>query len=405
MLRAAGLYRASLLRRTRLYAVTGTFGKSTTVRALGAALGVPITESIAQVPTLISAHLLRTPPWQRRLVYEAGLMHKPARTGGLAPLVRALQPDVAVVTSIGTEHMTWSGSLEGTRAEKLKVVQALRPGGLAVLNGDDLHVLWMRERTAARVVTFGFDPANDVRASDYALDWPRGSRFVLELDGRRYTVRTRLLGRHFVYPILAALAAVWAEGLPVGPALAALEQLAPTRGRLEPVRLPNGAYLLRDDFKGSFETFQSALEVLAEIPARRRVLLLGDVAEPPGSVGAIYRQLGEQAARAATEVLLVGEQVRRYRTGLRRGGLPPEAVTLIPRGDVLEALRQLQGRLEPGDVVLLKGRGPQRLERVALGLLGRQVRCALRECPVIGLRCVRCDKLETGWAGQLTTLS
>jgi UDP-N-acetylmuramoyl-tripeptide--D-alanyl-D-alanine ligase len=300
--------------------------------------------------------------------------------------------------------MTSTGSLEATSAEKFELVKALRPGGLAVLNGDDPHLRWMRERTAARVLTVGFDPANDVRASDYALDWPRGSRFVLELDGRRYTIRTRLLGRHFVYPILAALATVWAEGLPLGPALAALENLAPTRGRLEATRLPNGAYLLRDDFKGAFETFQRALDVLAEIPARRRFLLLGDVSEPPGSVGPIYRQLGEQAARAATDVLLVGKQVRRYRTGLKQGGLSPGAVRYIGDG-LLEALTQLRGELGPGDIVLLKGRREQKLERIALGLHGRQVRCALRQCPAIGLRCVDCARLETGWPDRVPTLS
>jgi UDP-N-acetylmuramoyl-tripeptide--D-alanyl-D-alanine ligase len=323
--------------------------------------------------------------------------------GPLGPLAQAIQPDVAVVTSIGTEHMTSTGSLEGTRAQKLELVKALRPGGLALLNGDDPHVRWMGEQTDARVLTFGFEPSNDVWASDYAQDWPRGSRFTLHLNGQQHEVRSRLLGRHFVYPILAALAAVWLEGLPLAPARAALEQLAPTSGRLEPVQLPNGAYLLRDDFKGSLETFQTALEVLAEVPAGRRWLLLGDVAEPPGSVGAIYRQLGEQAAGAATDVLLVGKQVQRYRTGLTRGGLAPERVKLIPGGDVLAALRELQRVLEPGDVVLLKGRGPQMFERIALGLLGRQVGCALRECSVLGLRCVRCDKLESGWSGPAPT--
>ena len=90
--------------------------------------------------------------------------------------VLAARPDVAVITAVGSEHHRSLGTLEVTRAEKSWMVQALPAAGVAVLNGDDPNVMWMRQKTRARVVTFGFGAACDVRADDVRLDWPRGTR-------------------------------------------------------------------------------------------------------------------------------------------------------------------------------------------------------------------------------------
>jgi UDP-N-acetylmuramoyl-tripeptide--D-alanyl-D-alanine ligase len=267
-----------------------------------------------------------------------------------------------------------------------------------VLNGDDPHVRWMAEQTTARVVTFGFQPGNDVRASELALDWPHGTRFRLEVGAERRAGRVRLLGRHQVYAALAALAVSVVEGVELGLALDRLEALEPTPGRLEPVQLPSGAIVLRDDYKSSFETIEAALEVFREVPTARRLLVLGEIQEPPASVGDSYRRIGELAASAATRVLLIGSRdVRRYRTGLRRGGLAPEAVLWVQ--DLPAAVEALRRELRAGDALLLKGTVTQRLERVLLQLEGRTVRCTVSRCPAVRIPCHACAMLERGWEG------
>lgn len=255
----------------------------------------------------------------------------------------------------------------------------------------------MTRRAPARVVTFGLGEDSDLRATDVVLEWPHGTRLALHARGRTHHVRVRLLGRHAAYAVLAAAAVVLGEGLALEPALRTLERLPPTPLRLEPVPLPNGAYLLRDEFKSTLESVYAALDLLEEIPARRRHVVMGDVSEPPGSQGPIYRALGERIARVATRAVFVGHGFEAYAAGARRAGMPPAA--LVDAGSsVLRAVEALEPEVGPGDVVLLKGRDTQRLDRVALALLGRRVRCEVRQCDAL-TRCDACPMLERGWEG------
>jgi UDP-N-acetylmuramoyl-tripeptide--D-alanyl-D-alanine ligase len=234
--------------------------------------------------SFVAAALLSIRPRDRHAVVEIGI----DRIGQMTRYARLARPNIAVVTSVGSEHNRSLPNLAVTRAEKAAMVRALEPSGLAVLNGDDPNVRWMRTQTRAAVRTFGFDEGNDVWASDVAIDWPYGTRFTLHANGEVRRARVQLLARHMVYSVLAAVTVALAEGFSLDSVLPAIEALLPTPGRLEPVPLSNGAFLLRDDFKSTLETIETALAVLAEIPAERRIVVLGDVEEPPGSEGPIY---------------------------------------------------------------------------------------------------------------------
>jgi len=209
----------------------------------------------------------------------------------------------------------------------------------------------------------------------------------------------RLLGRHMVYPILAAIATAFAEGFPLEHILPPLEKLSPTPGRLEPIQLANGAVILRDDFKSPLETIHAALDLFSEIPAKRRRVVLGEVSEPPGSQGPIYRDIGERIASIASHVMFIGGNFQRYAAGVRRGGLPSSSIIDAGRS-VLKAAELLGEDLRPGDVVLIKGRDTQRLGRITLALTGRKVRCDIDFCDTRAVDCETCPILEHGYEGQ-----
>jgi UDP-N-acetylmuramoyl-tripeptide--D-alanyl-D-alanine ligase len=315
----------------------------------------------------------------------------------MATFASLVRPDIVVVTSIGSEHGRSLGGPEAIRQEKAAMVRALGPDGLAFLNGDDPNVRWMMGQTQAKAVTFGLGQDNDVWADDIALDWPGGMRFTLHAAGRSRAAQTRLLGRHQLRAVLAAVAVARAEGVDLDAALARLAQLPPTPGRLQPVWLPNGAVLLRDEFKSPIETIDAALDLLAEIPARRKIVVLGEVADTPAGRRSLYRGIGERLARVAERVIVVGRSHRLYAAGARRAGMPAGGV--LDAGPYpSHALALLREDLAAGDVVLIKGRTSQRLQRIALALEGRAVGCELATCRVYpGIGCERCPVLESGW--------
>jgi UDP-N-acetylmuramoyl-tripeptide--D-alanyl-D-alanine ligase len=390
----ARVHRASVARRTRVIVVVGSFGKTTTSRAVATALGRDPDRLKDNYASFLAAALLSIRPRDRHAVIEVGI----DRVGQMSRYARIVRPDVAVVTCIGSEHNRSLRDFEVTRTEKAAMVRALGPSGLAVLNGDDANVRWMKTQTRAVVRTFGFDQHNDVRATDVAIEWPHGTGFTLHADGMRQRTRVRLLGRHMVYSVLAAVTVALAEGFGLDQSLARIASLAPTPGRLEPVQLSNGAFLLRDDFKSPLETIESALDVLAEIPADRRMVVLGDVEEPPGSQGPIYGQLGERLASLSSRSVLVTSDFRRYASGARRAGLATDGL-IDAKADLVKAADAIGADLRGGDVVLIKGRSTQRLERIALALAGHRVRCELKSCDASVTRCENCPMLARGWGG------
>jgi UDP-N-acetylmuramyl pentapeptide synthase len=391
--RLARLYRRSLARDTRVIAIVGTFGKSTTTRAACAVLGVPPPKSIlANAWSSIALAVLRIERSQRCAVIEVGI----SAPGEMEQYSHIVRPNVTVVTSVGTEHITEMGSLETTRAEKAWMVRALAETGAAILNGDDANVMWMKGQTRARVITFGFGAGCDVRAEDARLDWPHGMRFRLSAFGQLREARVRLVGRHMIYPALAAIAVSGVEGLPLDESLLRLETLPPTPGRMDPVSLPNGATLLRDDYKSAQETIDRALDVLGEIPARRRMMLLGNVSEPQGPEESVQQALGGRVAAIASHMIIVGDGLQHYGSGARRAGMRSDAV--IDGGGTPQQTAEVLARLlQLGDVVLVKGRRNQRLDRVRMIVQGRRVKCDIPFCDIRTIDCEDCPMLETGW--------
>jgi UDP-N-acetylmuramyl pentapeptide synthase len=390
--RPAATYRATIARRARIYAVVGSLGKSTTKHAVAAALGIPFRRVSEQnCYEFIAFAIFRILPWTRRSVIETGV----GRPGEMKVYCKMLRPDVAVVTSISSEHIREFGSLETTRAEKSEIVRALPSDGLAVLNGDDPNVMWMSKTTRARIVTFGFGNTNQVRASDATFDWPHGMRFRLTAPGLTCMTRTRLVGRKMIYPFLAAVAVALEEGMAPEEFLPRLESLPPVEERLQPVALPGGGFVLRDDYKATLESVDMALDILGEIQARRKIVVLGDV-ECPDSARPTRRRIGGRIGEIATQAIFIGSDCQSFAAGAFRGGLPREAITKAGN-DLDHALAALPTDLGPDDVVLVKGRPRQRLGRIALAALGRTVKCRIRECPLPLVRCTRCKMLERGW--------
>jgi UDP-N-acetylmuramoyl-tripeptide--D-alanyl-D-alanine ligase len=390
------VHRRTLGRRARVVVVVGSVGKTTTMRTVSAALGLrvhPMALANANAHSSVAYALLRITPRTRHAVIEAGI----GGPGEMRIYAADTRPDIAVVTAIATDHWPTLHTIERTRDEKADILRALPPTGVAVLNADDPNVRWMASQTQARVNWFGFAAGANVRATNVELDWPHGMSFTIHAAGETHPVHLRLIGRHMVYPALAAVAVALAEGRTLAEAVAAVETVSPGQGKMALLVLPNGGVFLQDDAKGTVATYEAALETLATIPARRKTVVFGEIRQPPLPESATYGDLGLRVAAIADRAIFVGKRFEEYQAGALSGGLAEERITRA--ADAHEAIEQLRDEVGPTDVVLVKGLWQQRLGRVGLALSGSDVRCRADPCPFKRTMCGECPFLEKDFEG------
>jgi UDP-N-acetylmuramoyl-tripeptide--D-alanyl-D-alanine ligase len=388
----AKFYRRVFLARTRLVVVVGSLGKTTTRRALHAALRCPERGfSYSNYGATLAANLLRVRPWDHHAAIEAGI----GGPGWMRVYSWFLRPDLVVVTSIKSDHHQSFPSLRHTREEKVEIVRRLAPSQVAFLNGDDENVLWMATQTRAEVVTFGLGAHNDARAIN-VRHLPEGVAFEAVLKNHRFAVKTRLVGEHMLYPLLAALAVAEREGVDLASALDGLARLEPADSRLAVVRVDQGPTFLDDSFKGGLETMYAALDTLAAYPSsRRKVFVFGGIETPQGNQHVLNRALGAHAAGIVQKIICLSasKNLSSLRSGALSAGMEAGAIVYVGSG-IENAIAAFHDELDSGDVVLVKGKSTQRLRRAILARLGRPVRCAVNTCRVKVAACDLCPLLD-----------
>jgi alanine racemase len=354
--------------------VTGTVGKTSTKRAIATLLdGLgPVFRSRRSFNSLfgLPVALGTLAPEHRFAVLEMGV----DRFGEMARLAQLFPPRVAVVTNVAPAHLQYLRDEAHIAAEKSELVAALPPDGWAVLNADDERVRAMAARSRAPIIWYS--------AAERLAELPRSGDLLaaaqveVGLEGTRFTLRWRaeaqccafpLIGRHSVYIALAAVGAALACGMSFAQATARLGLVERQAGRLQPLPGLNGATLLDDTYNASPRSALAALDALADLPARRRIAVLGDMLELGDAAAALHRDIGRRAAEVADLVVTKGDLGAEIAAGARAARPEGQApVVTHTAGDAIAAVR---GAIGPGDLVLLKGSAAARMEVVARGLL------------------------------------
>lgn len=399
---AAAVWRACLWR-TTFVAITGSVGKTTAKECVAAVLArryrTAKTRGTANGGHGRARSLLRVKPWHRFAVIEIGI----DRPGTMRSACRLVRPHAAVVTRVAETHRQGFASLDVTAEEKGKILDALPARGVAVLNAADPRVAAMADRRPIETIRFGTTPDCDVWADEAASRWPERLSLRLHAGEASRRVQTRLVGDHWVPSVLAGVAVGLRFGVALDDAAAAVEGLDPSPGRMDPVVLPNGATVVRDEYNGSIATFLPALDWLREARAGRRIAVLGDWSDVKQTTRRRLRMLGARAAACADLLVLVGSSGRHARNAALQHGMPEEGVRWCR--DLREAEEFLRSELRADDLVLLKSRTSDHLSRIWLALIG-EVGCRREACPK-RILCDHCPELRTGratpWAWILRT--
>jgi UDP-N-acetylmuramoyl-tripeptide--D-alanyl-D-alanine ligase len=327
----------------RVVAITGATGKTTTKDILAALcarhrrtvasegnynneLGVPLT-------------LCRVEPDTEVCIVEMGMRG----LGQIAWLASFARPHVGLITNVAPVHLELVQTVENVARAKAELIAALPAGGTAVVPEEPLLEPYLG-RTDIEIRRFGH------------VDEPG----VFRVGDRTIRLETSYTARHQLDNTLAALTVCDVLGVPVedGPLEVSFSAL-----REEEHELPGGVLLLNDCYNANPLSMRAALVQLAErAGARRRVAVLGEMAELGTDAAAFHREIGAAAAALGVDELIgVGRLAREYEAAAN-GVSTHHAETAEEAAGALEAL------LRPGDVVLVKGSRAVGLEAVAAKL-------------------------------------
>jgi len=342
----------------RLVAITGSAGKTTTKEAVAAALGArfKVLKSQGNLNNGfgLPLQLLRLEPEHEFAVIEMGMNH----AGEIAALARIAAPDWGIVTNVGTAHIeNFAEGQAGIARAKLELVTALPSNGVAFLNCCDPYVAQFGRNFAGRVVYFGSGPCADPQITEVNEDLEGlhvGYR-ALGVEGR---MTLHLLGAHNALNALAGLAVALEAGVEVNAAVKALEALRAGDKRGEVIEF-NGITLLNDSYNSNPEALRSMIRTLSARPAKRRILVAGEMLEL-GELGpSLHAQCGKAAADAGLDLVVgVRGNAEHLASAACAGGV---ASLFLP--DAETAGHWLRHNLREGDVVLVKGSRGVRLER------------------------------------------
>lgn len=346
----------------KVVGITGSVGKTTTKEMTACAIGENFrtckSEGNHNNQLGLPMSIMQMREDTQVAVLEMGMNH----AGEMQYLASIAQPDIAVITNIGTMHIEQLGSREGILQAKLEIVKGLAPEGVCVFNGDE-PLLWnIRDVGTHHKYFFGVEnSACDVTASDIQ-ELDDGMRFKVTGLGQQFELFVPVMGRHTVYNALAAVTVALLLNVKPEKIQARLCDFQNT-GMRQKIYTQNGVTIIEDCYNAGPESSEAALNVLAGIKTSgKRIAVLGDMLELGNRSAAEHYRIGRLAVKAADMLFTYGRHSVRTITGAITGGMNPKNAEHFDTHEDLA--RMLKMRVSEGDVVLFKGSRGMKMERV-----------------------------------------
>jgi len=277
------------------------------------------------------------------------------RPGDIKYLLGMARPNVAVITAIGEipVHVEFFSSPEAVAREKAKLVEQLPANGYAVLNADDEAIVKMKEKIRGRVITFGFDESADVRINNLE-NQEDGISFKLEYGGSLVPVNLKnTFGRPQAYAAAAAACVGLISDLNLVEISEALSQnYLPAKGRMNLMKGIKDSQIINDAYNASPISMAEALETLRDLPAKRKIAVLGDMLELGKYSIEAHESLGRLASKMVDILVVVGPRAKFVAEAARGEGFPENKIMVFDAAG--EAADGVQNLIKPGDLVLIK---------------------------------------------------
>lgn len=352
----------------RIIGITGSSGKTTTKEMAAALLSgggrVCATEGNLNNDIGLPLSLLSMPTETDFGVFEAGMNHP----GEIAALADVLRPHGAIISSIGSAHIEYFGSVEAIAREKSELLRVLPATGFAVLSREtEFHDL-LAACSPAPVVTVSLR-SKDADFYGELRDIARGAIQVTErATGEITQLESGLPGEHNASNLLLAFAAARQAGVSAQQAVNGMTRFSMPGKRWERHDV-KGATIINDAYNANPDSMRAVIATFMALPCTgRRILVLGDMRELGDHAERAHRDLGRYVATLESDLLLaVGENSQRFMAEeAMRCGSRIKQVVSVPT--VEEAIKWLREVIRAEDRILLKASRGMALERILDGL-------------------------------------
>jgi UDP-N-acetylmuramoyl-tripeptide--D-alanyl-D-alanine ligase len=248
-------------------------------------------------------------------------------------------------------------TVENIMATKYELIESLPQNGIAVFNGDDENCVRLAEKTTdKKVLLYGCNKSHayqHLTASDIATTNNGVAFMVRSSTATAVAFRSRLLGRHNVSNIMAAVMVSLELGMFLEEISTIVRSLEPTPHRLQLIQGAGGVTVLDDAFNANPVGAKIALETLNEFRGGRKILITPGLVELGEKEWQENKQLGLQAANVCDLVFLVGpKRTRPIFEGLIQAGFPEKNIFI--EKSLSSATERFKYILKAGDVVLFE---------------------------------------------------
>ena len=349
-------------------AVTGSVGKTTTKEFIYSVLSTKhktnVTKGNFNNEIGLPLTLFGLTADHRALLVEMGMNHK----GEISALSEIAEPDISVITTIGTSHIEHLGSRENIRDAKMEIIDGMKPGGILILNGDEPLLRDVTTNGICKIYVGMGDNATYKAENIRAMD--DHTLFDIRLhDGEIMNdVCIRTLGTHNVMNALVACVCGILLGISEEKIREGLLTFTPAAMRQHFIE-KDGYTVIEDCYNASPESMKAGLEVLchtAKTKALRPVAVLGDMLELGKVSEEAHRSVGERVAKAGVAHLVTyGKAAKHIARGARENGMDEKSITILESDvEAQETAKHVRAVIQKGDVVLFKASRAMALERI-----------------------------------------
>ena len=362
--RALAAYVRKQLPKLIVIGITGSSGKTTTKDLLASILSsrANCVSTKASFNNELGAPitLLECDANTKYCILEMGARHQ----GDIAALCEMARPNVGVVLRVGTAHLGEFGSVEKIAQTKGELIQSLGEDAIAVLGTYDPHTKAMKSHHAGRIIYFGENSNDDVRAADIEMREAR-PHFDLVTPAGRDAVGMRLIGAHQISNALAAAAVCTALDIPIeviASGLSTSDLASKWRMQINDVE---DLLIINDSYNANPESMNAALDSMALFAQERggaSWAFLGQMHELGAQSNALHASVATHAHELGIDHLVsIG-------TRAFAEGIPAQSSTTLHYCEDITQALSLVSHFAPGDVVLVKASRSEHFETLSQGI-------------------------------------